>query len=78
MWSIYHCVVRVFGCLLRPPGWEQGTIGYDVAVMRLSYMRLKWDSSALDRIMYGDISRKRRGHTQGLTYTQVSGASHAS
>lgn len=43
---------------------RMGCIGYDVAKMRLSYHRLKWDSAAIQRILYGDKSRKRRPNAQ--------------
>lgn len=43
-----------------------GVIGYDVAQMRLHYLRLKWDSAALRRILYGDKSRKRRATAQTM------------
>ena len=45
---------------------HQGCIGYDVATMRLHYLRLKWDSAAMQRIMYGDRSRRRRATTQAV------------
>ena len=32
--------------------------------MRLAYQRLRWDSAAIQRILKGDTSRKRRLHTQ--------------
>lgn len=34
--------------------------------MRLAYQRLKWDSAAIQRILYGDKSRNRRLRTQAL------------
>ena len=43
---------------------RQGSIGYDVAQMRLCYQRLKWDSAALQRIVFGDVSRSRQTHTK--------------
>ena len=46
---------------------RQGSIGYDVAEMRLCYQRLKWDSSAIQRILAGDTSRKRRQNVQALS-----------
>ena len=43
----------------------QGSIGYDIAVVRMTYQRLKWDASALQRILHGDVSRARQMKTQG-------------
>lgn len=34
--------------------------------MRLAYQRLKWDSAAIQRILYGDKTRNRRLRTQAL------------
>ena len=46
---------------------RQGCIGYDVAKMRLCYQRLKWDSSAIQRILAGDTTRKRRQNVQAMS-----------
>jgi hypothetical protein len=43
---------------------RQGSIGYDIAEMRLCYQRLKWDSAVLQRIIFGDISRNRQTRTK--------------
>ena len=45
---------------------SKGSIGYDVAQMRFAYQRLKWDSSALQRILYGDVGRSRQVLTRAL------------
>lgn len=45
---------------------RSGSISYDVAAMRLCYIRLKWDSAALRRILYGDKSRNRRAVGQAM------------
>ena len=37
--------------------------------MRLNYQRLKWDSSAIQRILHGDTTRGRRAKAQGESYT---------
>lgn len=34
--------------------------------MRLAYQRLKWDSAAIQRILYGDKTRNRRLRTQAM------------
>ena len=43
---------------------SQGTIGFDIANMRLCYQRLRWDASALQRILAGNTSRNRPLHTK--------------
>ena len=43
----------------------QGIVGYDVGMMRLAYQRLKWDSSAIQRILHGRGKNNRRIWTQG-------------
>ena len=43
---------------------RQGSIGVDVAEMRLTYQRLKWDSAALQRILFGNTTKKRRANVQ--------------
>ena len=42
----------------------QGTIGFDIANMRMCYQRLRWDASALQRILAGNTSRNRPLHTK--------------
>ena len=43
-----------------------GCVGFDVATMKMNYQRLKWDTAALQRIMYGDHSRRRQAKTQAV------------
>ena len=45
---------------------RSGAVGYDVANMRLCYQRLKWNSSAIRRILYGDKSKNRRAAAQAV------------
>jgi hypothetical protein len=60
--KVRHYIV----CTNRIHDHTQGAVGYDVAIMRLNYQRLKWDSSAMQRILHGDTSRGRRCKAQGV------------
>jgi hypothetical protein len=62
-----HSLFRAHGagCTSCSDHHTQGSIGYDVAIMRLNYQRLKWDSSAIQRILHGDTTRGRRAKAQG-------------
>jgi hypothetical protein len=44
----------------------QGSVSYDVATMRMAYQRLKWDSSAIQKVLYGDTTHGRRIRSQAM------------